>query len=72
MYRKILISIILLVLLCVGCAEVQMSPRMAQITKMSAINVAAMNKDCQDGNSESCVQGLAEAAKTLELIVEAM
>lgn len=70
MFRKIVIVVALL--LIVGCGEVQMSPRMAQITKMSAINVAAMNKDCQDGNSESCIQGLAEAAKTLELIAEAM
>ena len=72
MYRKILISIILVVLLIVGCGEVRMSPRMQQLTRLSAINVSAMNKDCQAGNAESCTQGLAEAAKTLELIVEAL
>lgn len=70
MIRKIVIVLVLV--LIVGCGEVQMSPRMQQVTRMSAINVANMNKDCQAGNDESCKQGLAEAARTLELIVEAM
>lgn len=76
MWKKVilvlLISIVLL-FLGAGCNnEVQMSPRMQQVTRMSAINVANMNKDCQAGNDESCKQGLAEAVRTLELIVEAM
>lgn len=74
MIRKIVIVVALAALLSmVGCGgEVQMSPRMQQATRMSAINVANMNKDCQAGNDESCKQGLAEAARTLELIVEAL
>ncbi len=70
MIKKIVIVLVLLSI--VGCGEVQMSPRMQQITRMSAINVEAMSKDCQAGNAESCTQGLIEASKTLNLIVEAM
>lgn len=70
--KRTLILMCLLAISLVGCNEVQMSPRMQQVTRMSAINVANMNKDCQDGNAESCKQGLAEAAKTLKLIVEAL
>ena len=73
MIRKIVIVVMLVALLSVvGCGVVQMSPRFQQVVKMSAINVANMNKDCQAGNDESCKQGLAEAARTLELIVEAL
>ena len=73
MIKKIVIVVMLVALLSVvGCGEEQMSPRMQQVVKMSAINVANMNRDCQAGNDESCKQGLAEAARTLELIVEAL
>ena len=72
MVKKVTILMCLLAISLIGCGEVRMSPRMQQVTRMSAINVAAMNKDCQEGNSESCKQGLAEASKTLNLIVEAM
>ena len=71
MLKKVLM-LILLCILVVGCNEVQMSPRMQQITRMSAINVEAMSKDCQAGNEESCQEGLVEASKTLNLIINAM
>lgn len=67
-----IVVLMICIFLCVGCGEVIMSPRMQQITRMSAINVRNMCKDCQGGNEESCEKGLVEAAKTLELIVEAM
>ena len=70
--KKVTILVCLLAISLIGCAEVQMSPRMQQLTRMSAVNVSAMSKDCQDGNDESCTQGLIEASKTLNLIVEAM
>ena len=70
--KKVVMLMCLLAISLIGCAEVQMSPRMQQLTRMSAVNVSAMSKDCQDGNNESCKEGLKEAAKTLELIVEAL
>lgn len=70
--KTVTILMCLLAVSLIGCGEVRMSPRMQQLTRMSAINVEAICKDCQAGNDESCAQGLIEASKTLNLIVDAM
>lgn len=70
MCRKILIIIVLLV--CAGCSQVQMSPPYRQTVQMSAIRVSELNERCQGGDAVACKEGLAAASKTLDLIVEAM
>ena len=69
--RTKIILVILLCLLMAGCNEVQLSPRYQQIVEMSAINVENMHKDCVAGNQQSCEKGLEEAARTLQLLVDA-
>ena len=67
------IAILLLMCLMAGCNEVQMSPRMEQAIKMSAINVRAMSNDFNaTGDVEVGKSALMEAATTLEEIVRAM
>ena len=69
MWKKILILSILLIS---GCSKVQMSSEYRQVTEMSAINVAELNRRCQDGDSEACKEGLSEASETLSLLVDAL
>ena len=69
MWKKILILSILLIS---GCSKVQMSPEYRQVTEMSAINVAELNRRCQDGDAEACKQGLSKASETLNLLVDAL
>jgi hypothetical protein len=69
--RKIILTISLISVLCLGCNEVQLSPRYQQALELSAINVRGMLKDCQGGNQQSCEEGLAAAAQLLDYIVDA-
>lgn len=56
-----------------GCSNVRMSPEYAQLTAQSAIIVAELERRCIDANDiEACRAGLSEAAKTLDLIVDAL
>jgi len=68
--RRIVITLLACVLIA-GCSGVQMSPAYRQALEISAVNVAELNKRCQEGDNEACKQGLAEASKTLELLVDA-
>ena len=69
MWKKILI---LTVLLISGCSKVQMSAEYRQVTEMSAINIAELNRRCQDGDDMACKEGLSKASETLNLIVDAL
>lgn len=71
MKRK-LITLLLLVAFLGGCSRVQMSPEYRQVTEMSALNVAELNRRCQDGNVEACKEGLFQASETLNLLVDAL
>jgi len=71
MWKKLIV--LLIVLLISGCnSKVQMSSEYRQVTEMSAINVAELNRRCQDGDSEACKEGLSEASETLSLLVDAL
>lgn len=70
--KRLLLTIIIATFLIGGCSGVQMSPPYRQTLEMSAINVAELNKRCQDGDAEACQKGLAEASKTLDLLVDAL
>lgn len=70
MVKKLILSILLISLLCAGCNQVQLSPPYRQALEISAVNVAELNKRCQAGDDQACKEGLAEASKTLELLVD--
>lgn len=66
------IMIILLLVFVVGCSQVTMSPEYQRTVKMAAVAVNELNARCQAGDPNACKEGLAEASKTLNLIVDAM
>ena len=66
------ILIVVLVALCVGCSGVQMSPPYRMALEMSAITTAELNERCQTGDAEACKEGLAEASRTLNLLVDGL
>jgi len=68
--RKFLVTIIIL-LLMIGCSQVQMSPAYHQQLIMATALVNGLNDDCQAGDPNACKEGLNEAAKTLQLFLEA-
>ncbi len=68
--KRIIITLIVVCLLA-GCNQVQLSPPYRQALEISAVNVAELNKRCQGGDNEACREGLAQAAKTLELLLDA-
>lgn len=72
MVKKLIILILLSSLVLVGCSKVQMSASYRQALEMSAINVAELNRRCQDGDPNACKLGLAEASETLDLLVDAL
>lgn len=65
------LSLGILLICSLGCSEVQLSPRYQRVLEASAINVRGMLKDCQEGSQVSCEEGLAEAARTLDLFLDA-
>ena len=71
--RRLLIILILMAvsISCGGCSDVQLSPHYQQVLEMSAVNIRGMLRDCRDGNQVSCEEGLAEAARTLDLFLDA-
>ena len=70
MKTRILI-ILFVCMLFAGCSKVQLSPPYQQALEISAVNVAELNKRCQASDNEACKEGLAEASRTLDLLVEA-
>jgi len=68
----IVLAAILLGIAMSGCKPIQMHPEYAQQVELAAIDVAELNRRCQAGDAEACRAGLAEAARTLQLIVDAM
>lgn len=70
--KKLLLMAICIIVLCVGCSQVQMSGHYRQTVEMSAVRVTELNKRCQAGDQQACKDGLDAASKTLNLIVNAM
>jgi len=60
------------VLMFAGCSKVRMSSEYAVQLEISALNVSELNKRCQAGDDVACKEGLNEAAKTLNLLVDAL
>lgn len=73
MFKKMfLISIVLLVLLCAGCPAVQMRPNHERVFRLTTINVAELNRRCQEGDNQACKEGLDLAAQAMQTAVLAM
>lgn len=72
MKRKIGITIVLAAMLFVGCSQVQMSPAYRQELLMSNILIQSLNQDCQAGDPNACKEGLAESARIVQLLVDAV
>ena len=68
--RKIILAA--LIVLLAGCSAVRMSPQYARQLEMADIVVAELNARCQAGDPNACREGLAEASKTLSLLVDAL
>jgi hypothetical protein len=49
-----------------------MSPEYAQQLEMAAVNISELNSRCQSGDNEACKLGLAEAAETLNILVDGL
>ena len=62
----------LLALSLPGCGKVRMSPEYAQQLEMAAVNISELNSRCQSGDNEACKLGLAEAAETLNILVDGL
>jgi len=67
----LLVACCLGILVIGGCNEVQMSAPYQQVLEMSAINVGELDKRCQGGDSLACKDGIHQAARTLNLLVDA-
>ena len=57
-------------LIVAGC-NVYMSPEYQQTVADAAEAINGLNENCQAGDPNACKEGLAEAAKTVNLILEA-
>ncbi len=69
----LLAAILIFAILAVnGCSQVQMSPAYKQELIMTNILVRSLNADCQAGDPNACREGLAESAKVLQLLVDAV
>jgi len=65
--RKLIV--IILILLIVGCSQVQMSAGYREQLESSAIVVAELNRRAQAGDVEAAKRGLNVASETLNLLV---
>jgi len=72
MKTKIVIGFVVVCLPLLGCSQVQMSPAYRQQLVMSSILVQSLNEDCQAGDPNACEKGLAESARILQLLVDAV
>ena len=70
--RRTIVAAALVVILLAGCSKVRMSADYAKTLEMSEVVVAELNARCQAGDPNACEQGLAEASKTLSLLVDAL
>lgn len=71
MRTKIVIGFVAFCMLFVGCSQVQMTQAYRQQLQMATALVSSLNADCQAGDPNACKQGLAEAARTLQLFLDA-
>jgi len=65
-------AIILLALSMAGCTQVWMSPGYKQNLEATAVVVTELDARCQGGDPNACRDGLAESAKYLQDLVDAV
>lgn len=65
-------AIFLLALGLGGCSQVQMSPAYRQNLEMTNVLVGQLDARCQAGDPNACAEGLAESAKYLQGLVDAV
>ena len=70
MKKLILLFSFSVILVVAGC-NVYMSPEYQQTVADAAEAINGLNENCQAGDLNACSQGLAEAAKTVNHILEA-
>lgn len=68
--NKSVILLLCLLLLMSGCS-VYMSPEYQADVSDAAAAINGLNENCQAGDPNACSQGLAEAAKTVNMILDA-
>lgn len=66
------ILLVTICLLVIGCAPVQMSAEYGRAFRLANVNVAELNRRCQDGDDMACKEGLKEASEILQTVVDAM
>ena len=70
MKRITFIAIVFMLIVTASC-NVSMSPQYQQDLEVNAKLINELNDMCQAGDPEACSQGLAKAARTVNLILNA-